>query len=465
MKINEVMAEASVDRKQFGKETVRANQKTNIARSAAFRAQMDAPSATPAAAATPAATPAAKPNYGAGGAGMPNTQATPVQKLPAATPAKPGAATPNYGGPQTKATPVSKVTGKAAPGVGGATTDQEVTLANPISATPAAPASPGAAKPGAGVAVAAGGNQKDTGTPAVKGKSRFPNLTRIGDGLGMVARGVGGALGSVIKGADDAITKGGGGNRYGSLADIQDTSGQGTPDIPAEPDTTTPTAAVAAPGAVAPAATPAKPGQPVAATPVTTGQPAKGATPDLGAKPAAAGQPGKVGQPVATPDQDVTLANPIGKAGAAKPGQPQTQDSPVAEPAAAKPGAAKPAAVSTPAAAKGKAMSKQEILAWISRNDEDNAALQSFKDGITSAEKSGAGAAPAAAPAAAPTTPNYSKGTPGVQNIQAAPGKVSYAPKTAATPAATPNYAPKGVPTATPKQPQMASKQYKKAPL
>ena len=58
MKINEVMAEASVDRKQFGKETVRANQKANIARSAAFRAQMDAKPEEPAAA-TPAAAPAA----------------------------------------------------------------------------------------------------------------------------------------------------------------------------------------------------------------------------------------------------------------------------------------------------------------------------------------------------------------------------------------------------------------------
>ena len=97
-------------------------------------------------------------------------------------------------------------------------------------------------------------------------------------------------------------------------------------------------------------------------------------------------------------------------------------------------------------------MTKQEILAWISRNDEDNAALQSFKDGITAAEKS----ATAAAPAATPTASNYSKATPGIQNTQATPGKVSYAPKTAA-PAATP------APAA--KQPQMASKQYKKVPL
>jgi len=94
-------------------------------------------------------------------------------------------------------------------------------------------------------------------------------------------------------------------------------------------------------------------------------------------------------------------------------------------------------------------MSKQEILSWISRNDEDNAALQSFKDAIAAAEKAGA-----------PAGANYGKATPGIQNVQAAPGKVSYAPKTAAA-------APKGPATvsATMAQPQMASKQYKKAPL
>ena len=78
MKIEEVMLEASVDRKQFGKETVRANQKANIARSAAFRAQMDAKPEEPAAAtpAAPAATPAATPNYGKGTPGIPNIQVT-----------------------------------------------------------------------------------------------------------------------------------------------------------------------------------------------------------------------------------------------------------------------------------------------------------------------------------------------------------------------------------------------------
>jgi hypothetical protein len=423
MKINEIiLGEANTNQKIVGQAQAAANLKTNREKSAAWTKQMKATSAETeapaAAAATPAATtaeaPATKPtpNYGAGGAGTPNVQVTPV----------------------------SKVTGKATPGVGGAapgadkditlanpkdgsatgTPDQEVTLANPISATPA---QPGAAQPAAGAAAAASGNEKDTRTPAVKGKSRFPNLARIGDGLGMVARGVGGALGSVVSGATDAINKGTGGSKYGSHASIQDTSGQGTPDIPAQPGTTTPTAAVA---------TPAKTGQPVAATPVTTGQPAKGATPDLGAKPAAAGEPGKAGEPGATPDQDVTLANPIGKPGAEKTGQPQTQDSPVAEPAAA------PAT-----AAKGKAMSKQEILSWISRNDEDNAALQSFKAGITAAEKSGAGTATG-------DKPDYSKGGAGIQNVQVTPDKVGYAPKTAA-PAAN--------------QTQLASKQYKKAPL
>ena len=428
MKINEVMVEANTNPKIVGQAQAAANLKTNREKSAAWTKQMKATSAeteAPAAAAAPQA-PATKPtpNYGAGGAGTPNVQVTPV----------------------------SKVTGKAAPGIGGAaagadkditlanpkdgsatgTPDQEVTLANPISATPA---QPGAAQPAAGAAAAAGGNEKNAGTPAVKGKSRFPNLARIGDGLGMVARGVGGALGSVIKGADDAVKNAGTGVGNTSLAQIQDTSGQGTPDVPAQPGTTTPTAAVA---------TPAKTGQPVAATPVTTGQPAKVATPDLGAKPAAAGEPGKAGDPGATPDQDVTLANPIGKPGAEKTGQPQTQDSPVADPAAAKTGAAKPAAAPA-TAAKGKTMSKQEILSWISRNDEDNAALQSFKAGITTAEKSGA-----------PADANYGKATPGIQNVEVTPDKVGYAPKTAA-PAATP------APAA--KQTQLASKQYKKVPL
>jgi hypothetical protein len=134
--------------------------------------------------------------------------------------------------------------------------------------------------------------------------------------------------------------------------------------------------------------------------------------------------PGTTSAGAATPDQDVTLANPIAK--------------PVAEPAAA------PAT-----AAKGKTMSKKDILAWISRNDEDNAALQSFKDGITAAEKSGVGTATG-------DKPDYSKGGAGIQNVQVTPDKVGYAPKTAA-PAATP------APAAN--QTQLASKQYKKAPL
>jgi hypothetical protein len=167
----------------------------------------------------------------------------------------------------------------------------------------------------------------------------------------------------------------------------------------------------------------------VGASGVLKGKPSTGVTPDLGAKP----------------------------------GQPQTQDSPIAKPGEEKPGAAEPAKApaTAQAAAKGKSMSKQEIMSWISRNDEDNAALQSFKDAIAAAEKAEAPAAEPAASAPAKTaapaaTPNYGKATPGVQNTQAAPGKVSYAPKTAA-PAATP------APAA--KQPQMASKQYKKVPL
>ena len=380
MKIEEVMLEASVDRKQFGKETVRANQKANIARSAAFRAQMDAPTqpaATPAAPATPTATP----NYGAGGAGTPQTQVTPV----------------------------SKVTGQPAPTTGQAPTPtaskpagtppSEVTLANPISNTPTA------------AAAASGGTATPAAPKARAAKSRFPNLQKIATGVGQVASGVGGALGSVIKGANDAIKTGGGGNKYGSLASIQDTSTSATGVTPtATPSTTEPTTtATGATPTAKPGATPPAGAKPGAAVPVG------GATPDLSAKP-------------------------------------QTQDSPIAKPAGATPDiGTKPAAapVTAKAPAQGKVMSKQEILSWISRNDEDNAALQGLKDAIASAEKS-APAAPAA------TTPNYGAKGAGMKNMQAAPGKVSYAPKTSAP-------APAAAPAA--KQPQMASKQYKKAPL
>jgi hypothetical protein len=182
------------------------------------------------------------------------------------------------------------------------------------------------------------------------------------------------------------------------------------------------------------------------------GEPATAATPAGAATPGTA----KPGTPSYGPKaaQPVTLANPIGQPGAAKPGattpdKETTLANPIsAKPGEEKPGAAKPAAA--PAAAKGKTMTKQEILSWISRNDEDNAALQSFKDGITAAEKAGA-----------PAGADYGKATPGIQNVQAAPGKVSYAPKTAAA-------APKGPATVSATmspQPQMASKQYKKAPL
>ena len=197
------------------------------------------------------------------------------------------------------------------------------------------------------------------------------------------------------------------------------------------------------PGASKPGATPSY--GPKAAQPITLANPIgqPGAAKPGAEKPGATPGTAKPGEPV-------TLDDPAAKPGAATPGQPQTQDSPIAKPGAEKPGAAKPAAAPAPAtAAKGKTMSKKDILAWISRNDEDNAALQSFKDGITAAEKSGA-----------PADANYGKATPGIQNVQATPGKVSYAPKTAAA-------APKGPATvsASMPQPQMASKQYKKAPL
>lgn len=355
MKIEEVMLEASVDRKQFGKETVRANQKANIARSAAFRAQMDAKPEEPAAA-TPAA-PAATPNYGKGTPGIPNIQATPVQKLPqpAAKPATQASPTPNYG-PKfgTTATPVAK----------------------PVT-TPAA-AEPSAGKPGEP-------GSKATGP-------EFSNIVGSNFMKGF-AQGVGSP----------------------ELANAVDAASQSNISAQKAKD-----------------GTPAVPGE---------------------EQPAAEPTTAKAGEKELSPGASVPGATP---AGAATPGQPQTQDSPIAKPDAAKP-AATPAA--TPAAApataaKGKTMTKQEIMAWISRNDEDNAALQSFKDGITAAEKSGAGAEPAAAP-------NYGKATPGIQNVQATPSKVTAAPK---IPAATPNYGPK---TAAPaaRQPQMASKQYKKAPL
>lgn len=142
--------------------------------------------------------------------------------------------------------------------------------------------------------------------------------------------------------------------------------------------------------------------------------------------------PGTTAAGAATPDQDVTLANPIAKTGAEK-------------------------SAAAPAAAKGKTMTKQEILAWISRNDEDNPALQSFKDGITAAEKSGAGTVPAAQSAASDTTPNYGAPNPGIQNIQAGPNKVTATSKV--------NYGSKTTTPVQQKQTELASKQYKKAPL
>ena len=409
MKINEVMIEASVNRKIVGQPQAHANQKTNIARSAAFRAQMDAKPEEPAAA--PVAPASGTPNYGAGGAETPQTQVTPV----------------------------SKVTGQPAPTTGQAPTPtaskpagtppSEVTLANPISNTPTA------------AAAASGGTATPAAPKARAAKSRFPNLQKIATGVGQVASGVGGALGSVIKGANDAIKTGGGGNKYGSLASIQDTSTSATGVTPtATPSTTEPTT-------TATGATPtAKPG----------------ATPPAGAKPGAAAPVGG-----ATPDLSA---------------KPQTQDSPVAKPAGATPDiSTKPAAtpVTAKAPAQGKVMSKQEILSWISRNDEDNAALQGLKDAIASAEKS--------APAAATTTPNYGKDTPGVQNTQVTPDKIRYpnydevtgkitsagAAKKAADDADheyqmknNPRYAQvmqQFEPAAN--QTQLASKQYKKAPL
>ena len=430
MKIEEVMLEASVDRKQFGKETVRANQKANIARSAAFRAQMDAKPEEPAAAtpAAPAATPAATPNYGKGTPGIPNIQVTPGIKTPqpAAKPATQASPTPNYG-PKAAATPV--------------------TLANPIAKPGAATPTPGTDKPGLTPVPGAGmPTPPGAGMPKPVAKAATPSAGKPGE----PGRKATGPEFSNIVGSNfmKGFAQGVGSPELANAVNAASQSNisaqkakDGTPAVPgeeqpaAEPTTAKAGEKELSPGASVPGATPnygtAKPGQPVTlANPI--GKPGT-------AKPGATPTPG-----TAKPDQDVTLDDPAVKAGAAKPGQPQTQDSPIA----------KPAAAPTPAAAKGKTMTKQEIMAWISRNDEDNAALQSFKDGITAAEKSGAGAEPAA-------TPNYGKATPGIQNVQATPSKVTAAPK---IPAATPNYGPK---TAAPaaRQPQMASKQYKKAPL
>jgi hypothetical protein len=343
MKIDEVMVEASLDRKQFDSATVRANQKANIDRTAKFRAQMDAKPEEPAAAAPETPT-ASKPNYGAGGAGIPNVQATPVQKTPAAV------TTPNYG-PKNgiTATPVQKLPPAAektpVPGAG-------------------MPTPPGAGMPG----------RNATG----------PELSNIVGSNFMkgFAQGVGSPdLANAVNAASQS-----------NIAAQKATDG--TPAVPGEEQ---------------PAADPAT---------------AKAGEKELSP---GASVPGTTSAGAATPDQEVTLANPI-----------------------AKPDAEKPEATPAPVTAKGKTMTKQEILSWISRNDEDNAALQSFKDGITAAEKAGA-----------PAGTDYGKATPGIQNVQAAPGKVSYAPKTAAA-------APKGPATVSATmspQPQMASKQYKKAPL
>ena len=439
MKINEVMLEASVDRKQFGKETVRANQKANIARSAAFRAQMDAPAAAPTAPEAPA-TPSGPVNYGKGTPGIPNIQVTPGIKTPQPA-AKPGTQasptpTPNYG---------------AKPG-------QPVTLANPI-AKPGATPTPGTAKPGL-TPVPGAGMPTPPGAGMPKPVTKTPGATAPANNAdtGWKGKGAGGNLpgASFLKGftkaagmtdATNAIDAAQRSNidydlmaKQKATADADKAGQPQTQDSPiAEPaGAETPATGKSgelSPGASKPGATPSY--GPKAAQPITLANPI--------------GQPGAT-PGTAKPGEPVTLDDPAAKPGAATPGQPQTQDSPIAKPGAEKPGAATPGAAkpaAAPATAKGKTMTKQEILAWISRNDEDNAALQSFKDGITAAEKSGA-----------PADANYGKATPGIQNVQATPGKVSYAPKTAAA-------APKGPATvsASMPQPQMASKQYKKAPL
>lgn len=365
MKIEEVMLEASVDRKQFGKETVRANQKANIARSAAFRAQMDAKPEEPAATPAAAATPSGPVNYGKGTPGIPNIQVTPGIKTPqpAAKPATQASPTPtpNYGAkpgqPVTLASPIAK------PGAG---------MPKPV-ATPAGAATPADDADTGWKGKGAGGNLP--GASFLKGFTKAAGMTDATNAIDAAQR-------SNID--YDLMAK------QKAKADADKAGQPQTQDSPiAEPA-----------GAETPVT--GKSGE------LSPGASKPGATPSYGPKAA----------------QPITLANPIEQ-----------------------PGAAKPAAA--PAAAKGKTMSKKDILAWISRNDEDNAALQSFKDGITAAEKSGA-----------PAGTNYGKATPGIQNVQAAPGKVSYAPKTAAA-------APKGPATVSASMPQtqMASKQYKKAPL
>ena len=413
MKIDEVMLEASVDRKQFGKETVRANQKANIARSAAFRKQMDAPSATEPAAPAPASGPV---NYGKGTPGIPNIQVTPTQQTPqpAAKPATQTSPTPNFGAKGGAGTPV--------------------TLANPIAKPGAATLTPGRTPvPGAGMPTPPGaGMPKAVAATDTAAKGDQPKRNWDGKGAGGNLPGA-----SFLKGftkaagmtdATQAIDAAQQSNiDYDLMAKQKAKAGATTGD---EPEGT-------------------KPGEPAtAATPAGAATPATGKAGELSpgtSKPGISSYGPKAAQPV-------TLANPIGQPGATTPDKETTLANPIsAKPGEEKPGAAKPgAAAPAPAAAKGKTMTKQEILSWISRNDEDNAALQSFKDGISAAEKAGT-----------PAGTDYGKATPGIQNVQAAPGKVSYAPKTAAA-------APKGPATVSATmspQPQMASKQYKKAPL
>jgi hypothetical protein len=389
MKINEVMVETQYVRGPAGKTLAAADKQTKVKanrdKATALTAQKNAPSAEePAAAETPgetppAATSAAKPNYGAGGTGMPNMQATPVSKV-TGKPA-PGATTPPAG-----ATKPGATSGTAT------TPDSEVTLANP---TP----------PGTATGAAAPADDTNKGW---QGKGAGGNLPGASFLKGFTkAAGMTDATNAIDAAQQSNID-------YDLMAKQKadaDKNKQGEP--AADPSAT-------------PAAEPntAKPGQPVTlANPI--GQPGAakpGATPNYGPKAA----------------QPVTLDDPAAKPGAAAPDKETTLANPIAKPGEEKPGAAK-----------GKSMSKQEILSWIGRNDEDNAALQSFKDAIAAAEKAGA-----------PAGTDYSKATPGIQNVQAAPGKISYAPKTAAA-------APKGPATvsASMPQPQMASKQYKKAPL
>ena len=397
MKINEVMVEANTNRKIVGQAQAAANLKTNREKSAAWTKQMkdtsaetEAPAAAPE---EPATKPAVQRPKADPFAQMVNQLQPPQQSSTGGTTTQIAGGTrhtanpnnPNLKQPEAPAAAAEKPAAGADYSQGGAGIKN-------VQATPQY--KPGLGKKPATTPAAA----EPTTTPAAAEKPVPGAGMPTPPGAGMPGRNATGPEFSNIVGSN--FMKGfAQGIGSGDLSNAVNAASQSNIAAQKAKDGTP-----AVPGEEQPAADPAT---------------AKAGEKELSP---GASVPGTTSAGAATPDQEVTLANPI-----------------------AKPGAEKSAAA--PAAAKGKTMTKQEILAWISRNDEDNPALQSFKDGITAAEKG----APAAgqtignatdlvrdlkADQAKKTTPNYGASDPGIKNTQVTPNTVGYAVKDKVTPAA-----------------------------